>query len=155
MKTGTKLTLLTITIALGVATWFVTSWQSDQVERMIAMMDVDRNGMLQNEEASPLMRLRFSELDSDGDGSMGRSEIAAYIRVSMFNIILRKWRARGLPLYPDNVQRESLQAALDEMVEVLELPGAVMIVGRNGVERIRVTSGDFDEIGRASCRERV
>ncbi|MGK0292861.1 MAG: CubicO group peptidase (beta-lactamase class C family), partial [Porticoccaceae bacterium] len=146
MKTRTKLTLLTITIALalGVATWFATSWQSDQVDRIIAMMDVDRNGMLQTEEASPLMRLRFSELDSDGDGSMGRSEIAAYIRVSMFNIILRKWRARGLPVYPDNVQRESLQAALDEMVEVLELPGAVMLVGRNGVERIRVTSGDLD-----------
>jgi CubicO group peptidase (beta-lactamase class C family) len=62
----------------------------------------------------------------------------------IFNVILRKWRTRGLPVYPDNVQRESLQAALDEMVEVLELPGAVMLVGRNGVERIRVTSGDFD-----------
>jgi CubicO group peptidase (beta-lactamase class C family) len=144
MKTRTKLTLLTITIALGVATWFATSWQSDQVDRIIAMMDVDRNGMLQTEEASPLMRLRFSELDSDGDGSMSRSEIAAYIRVSIFNVTLRKWRTRGLPVYPDNVQRESLQAALDEMVEVLELPGAVMLVGRNGVERIRVTSGDFD-----------
>ena len=144
MKTFTKLALLIITLALGMATWFVTSWQSDQVDRIMAMMDVDRNGMLQTEEASPLMRLRFSELDSDGDGSMGRSEIAAYLRVSIFNVTLRKWRARGLPVYPDNVQRESLQVALDEMVEVLELPGAVMLVGRNGVERIRITSGDFD-----------
>ncbi|MDC1085353.1 hypothetical protein OAS97_11540, partial [Pseudomonadales bacterium] len=82
MKTFTKLALLIITLALGMATWFVTSWQSDQVDRIMAMMDVDRNGMLQTEEASPLMRLRFSELDSDGDGSMGRSEIAAYLRVS-------------------------------------------------------------------------
>ncbi|MEH6584847.1 MAG: serine hydrolase [Halioglobus sp.] len=144
MKIYTKLILLTLTIALGVTIWLVTSWQNGQVDKIIAMMDVDKNGVLQTEEASPLMRLRFSELDSDGDGSMGRSEIAAYIRFSMFNVILRKWRARGLPVYPDNVQRESLQAALDEMVEVLELPGAVMLVGRNGVERIRVTSGDFD-----------
>ena len=64
MKTFTKLALLIITLALGMATWFVTSWQSDQVDRIMAMMDVDRNGMLQTEEASPLMRLRFSELDS-------------------------------------------------------------------------------------------
>jgi CubicO group peptidase (beta-lactamase class C family) len=144
MKTHTKLTLLTLTIALGVATWLVTSWQSDQVDKIIALMDLDRNGVLQTEEVSPLIRLRFSEFDRDGDGSIGRSEIAAYIRFSMFNGILRKWRARGLPEYPDNVERASLQAALDEMVEVLELPGAVMLVGKNGVERIRVTSGEFD-----------
>ena len=111
---------------------------------MMGLMDVDRSGMLQTEEVSPLMRLRFSELDSDGDGSIGRSEMASYIRSSLFNVMLRKWRAHGLPVYPDNVQRESLQAALDEMVDVLELPGAVMLVGRNGVKGIRVRSGDFD-----------
>ncbi|MFT5928949.1 MAG: CubicO group peptidase (beta-lactamase class C family) [Parasphingorhabdus sp.] len=144
MKIYTKLTLLTIAIALGVTTWFVTSWQSDQVDKIIAMMDIDRNGVLQTEEVSPLMRLRFSELDSDGNGDIGRSELAAYIRFSMFKAIRHKWRARGLPEYPGDVERESLQAALDQMVEVLELPGAVMLVGRNGVERMRVTSGQLD-----------
>ena len=144
MKISTKLTLLIITIAIGVTTWLVTSWQSGQVDRIITMMDVDRNGVIQTEEQSPLMRLRISEFDSDGNGDLGPSEVAAYIRSSLFNVIRHKWRARGLPEYPDNVERESLQVALDEMVEVLELPGAVMLVGRNGVERIRVTSGDFD-----------
>jgi CubicO group peptidase (beta-lactamase class C family) len=144
MKTYKKVTLLTLTVALGVTTWLATSWQGKQVDHMMGLMDVDRNGMLQIEEVSPLMRLRFIELDSDGDGSIGSSEIAAYIRSSLFNVILRKWNTRGLPVYPDNVQRESLQTALDEMVEVLELPGAVMLVGRNGVERTRVMSGDFD-----------
>ncbi len=144
MKISTKLTLLIVTIALGVATWFVTSWQSGQVDRIITMMDVDRNGAIQSEELSPLMRLRISELDSDGNGDLGPSEVAAYIRSSMFNVIRHKWRARGLPEYPDNVERESLQVALDEMVEVLELPGAVMLVGKNGGEQIRVSSGDFD-----------
>jgi Ca2+-binding EF-hand superfamily protein len=132
MKTRTKLTLLTITIALGVITWLVTSWQSGQVDRIITMMDVDRNGVIQTEELSPLMRLRIGELDSDGNGDLGRSEVGAYIRSSMFNMVRHKWRARGLPEYPDNVERESLQVALDEMVEVLELPGAVMLVGNNG-----------------------
>ena len=144
MKTYKKVTLLTLTVALGVTTWLATSWQGKQVDHMMGLMDVDRNGMLQIEEVSPLMRLRFIELDSDGDGSIGSSEISAYIRSSLFNVILRKWNTRGLPVYPDNVQRESLQTALDEMVEVLELPGAVMLVGRNGVERTRVMSGDFD-----------
>ena len=144
MKTYKKVTLLTLTVALGVTTWLATSWQGKQVDHMMGLMDVDRNGMLQIEEVSPLMRLRFIELDSDGDGSIGRSEISAYIRSSLFNVILRKWNTRGLPVYPDNVQRESLQTALDEMVDVLELPGAVMLVGRNGVERTRVMSGDFD-----------
>ncbi|MEH6551041.1 MAG: serine hydrolase domain-containing protein [Pseudomonadales bacterium] len=144
MKTYTKLTLLTVTIAIGVTTWLVTSWQSDQVDRIIAMMDIDRNGVLQTEEVSPLMRLRISELDSDGNGELGRSEVAAYIRFSIFKGIRHKWRARGLPEYPADVERESLQAALDEMVEVLQLPGAVMLVGRNGVERIRISSGEFD-----------
>ena len=144
MKTYKKVTLLTLTVALGVTTWLATSWQGKQVDHMMGLMDVDRNGMLQIEEVSPLMRLRFIELDSDGDGSLGSSEISAYIRSSLFNVILRKWNTRGLPVYPDNVQRESLQAALDEMVDVLELPGAVMLVGRNGVEGIRVRSGDFD-----------
>ena len=144
MKTYKKVTLLTLTVALGVTTWLATSWQGKQVDHMMGLMDVDRNGMLQIEEVSPLMRLRFIELDSDGDGSIGSSEISAYIRSSLFNVILRKWNTRGLPVYPDNVERESLQTALDEMVEVLELPGAVMLVGRNGVERTRVMSGDFD-----------
>jgi CubicO group peptidase (beta-lactamase class C family) len=144
MKTYKKVTLLTLTVALGVTTSLATSWQGKQVDHMMGLMDVDRNGMLQIEEVSPLMRLRFIELDSDGDGSIGSSEISAYIRSSLFNVILRKWNTRGLPVYPDNVQRESLQTALDEMVEVLELPGAVMLVGRNGVERTRVMSGDFD-----------
>jgi len=144
MKTYKKVTLLTLTVALGVTTWLATSWQGKQVDHMMGLMDVDRNGMLQIEEVSPLMRLRFIELDSDGDGSIGSSEISAYIRSSLFNVILRKWNTRGRPVYPDNVQRESLQTALDEMVEVLELPGAVMLVGRNGVERTRVMSGDFD-----------
>jgi len=144
MKTYKKVTLLTLTVALGVTTWLATSWQGKQVDHMMGLMDVDRNGMLQIEEVSPLMRLRFIELDSDGDGSIGSSEISAYIRSSLFNVILRKWNTRGLPVYPDNVQRESLQTALDEMVDVLELPGAVMLVGRNGVERTRVMSGDFD-----------
>ena len=144
MKTYKKVTLLTLTVALGVTTWLATSWQGKRVDHMMGLMDVDRNGMLQIEEVSPLMRLRFIELDSDGDGSLGSSEISAYIRSSLFNVILRKWNTRGLPVYPDNVQRESLQTALDEMVEVLELPGAVMLVGRNGVEGIRVRSGDFD-----------
>jgi CubicO group peptidase (beta-lactamase class C family) len=144
MKTYKKVMLLTLTVALGVTTWLATSWQGKQVDKMMGLMDVDRNGMLQIEEVSPLMRLRFIELDSDGDGSIGRSEISAYIRSSLFNVILRKWNTRGLPVYPDNVQRESLQMALDEMVDVLELPGAVMLVGRNGVERTRVMSGDFD-----------
>ena len=144
MKTYKKVTLLTLTVALGVTTWLATSWQGKRVDHMMGLMDVDRNGMLQIEEVSPLMRLRFIELDSDGDGSLGSSEISAYIRSSLFNVILRKWNTRGLPVYPDNVQRESLQTALDEMVEVLELPGAVMLVGRNGVERTRVMSGDFD-----------
>jgi CubicO group peptidase (beta-lactamase class C family) len=144
MKTRTKLTLLTITIALGVILWFVTSWQSDQVDRILTMMDVNKDGVLQTEEASPLMRLRISELDSDGNGDIDRSEVAAYIRFSIFKGIRHKWRARGLPEYPDEAGSESLQMALDEMVEVLELPGAVMLVGRNGVERARVSSGDFD-----------
>ena len=144
MKTYKKVMLLTLTVALGVTTWLATSWQGKQVDKMMGLMDVDRSGMLQTEEVSPLMRLRFSELDSDGDGSIGRGEMASYIRSSLFNVMLRKWRARGLPVYPDNVQRESLQAALDEMVDVLELPGAVMLVGRNGVKGIRVRSGDFD-----------
>lgn len=144
MKTYKKVTLLTLTVALGVTTWLATSWQGKRVDHMMGLMDVDRNGMLQIEEVSPLMRLRFIELDSDGDGSLGSSEISAYIRSSLFNVILRKWNTRGLPVYPDNVQRESLQTALDEMVDVLELPGAVMLVGRNGVERTRVMSGDFD-----------
>ena len=144
MKTYKKVTLLTLTVALGVTIWLATSWQGKQVDHMMGLMDVDRNGMLQIEEVSPLMRLRFIELDSDGDGSIGSSEISAYIRSSLFNVILRKWRARGLPVYPNNVEKESLQAALDEMVDVLELPGAVMLVGRNGVERTRVMSGDFD-----------
>ena len=144
MKTYKKVTLLTLTVALGVTTWLATSWQGKRVDHMMGLMDVDRNGMLQIEEVSPLMRLRFIELDSDGDGSLGSSEISAYIRSSLFNVILRKWNTRGLPVYPDNVQRESLQMALDEMVDVLELPGAVMLVGRNGVERTRVMSGDFD-----------
>lgn len=144
MKTRTKLTLLTLTIALGATTWLATSWQSDQVDKIMALMDIDRNGVLQTEEASPLMRLRFSEHDSDGNGDMGHSEVAAYIRFSMLKGIRHKWRARGLPEYPDDVERQSVQAALDEMVEVLELPGAVMLVGRNGVERIRVTSGQFN-----------
>ena len=144
MKTYKKVTLLTLTVALGVTTWLATSWQGKRVDHMMGLMDVDRNGMLQIEEVSPLMRLRFIELDSDGDGSIGSSEISAYIRSSLFNVILRKWNTRGLPVYPDNVQRESLQTALDEMVDVLELPGAVMLVGRNGVEGIRVRSGDFD-----------
>ena len=33
---------------------------------MMGLIDVDRSGILQTEEAYPLMRLRFSELDSDG-----------------------------------------------------------------------------------------
>jgi CubicO group peptidase (beta-lactamase class C family) len=144
MKTSTKLTLLMITIALGVTTWLVASWQSNQIDKTIALMDLDRNGVLQIQEVFPLMRLRFSELDSDGNGGMGRSEIAAYLRFAIVEGILRKWRARGLPEYPVDVERASLQVALDEMVEVLELPGAVMLVGKNGVERIRITSGEFD-----------
>ncbi|MEH6559608.1 MAG: serine hydrolase domain-containing protein [Oceanicoccus sp.] len=144
MKIYTKLTLLTITIALGAIIWFVTSWQSDQVDRILTMMDVSKDGVLQTEETSPLMRLRISEIDSDGNGELDRSEVAMYIRSSVFNGIRHKWRARGLPEYPADVERESLQVALDEMVEVLELPGAVMLVGRNGVERVRVSSGDFD-----------
>lgn len=90
MKTYKKVTLLTLTVALGVTTWLATSWQGKRVDHMMGLMDVDRNGMLQIEEVSPLMRLRFIELDSDGDGSLGSSEISAYIRSSLFNVILRK-----------------------------------------------------------------
>jgi len=144
MKTATKLVLFTITLAFGAGIWLATSWQSDQVDRITTMMDVDKNGAIQSEELSPLMRLRISELDGDGNGDLDRSEVAAYIRSSIFNVVRRKWRARGLPEYPDNVERKSLQVALDEMVKVLELPGAVMLVGKNGYEQIQFSSGDFD-----------
>ena len=146
MKTRTKLILLTLTIALGVTTWLVTSWQSNQVDKIIALMDFDKNGVLQTEEVQPLMRLRFSELDIDGDDSLDTEEIGAYLRLSIVNGMLRKWRASGLPEYPEaaDVNMKSLQMALDQMVEVLELPGAVMLVGKNGFERFRITSGEFD-----------
>ena len=146
MATHTKRILLAIVIALGAIVWLITSWQSKQVDKIIALMDFDKNGVLQTEEVQPLMRLRFSELDIDGNDSLGPEEIAAHLRLSLVSGILRKWRASGLPEYPEaaDVNMEALQAALDEMVEVLELPGAVMLVGKNGFERFRITSGEFD-----------
>ncbi len=146
MKRRTKQTLLAITIALGITAGLISLWQSKQVDKIITLMDFDGNGVLQTEEVQPLIRLRFSEFDIDGSGGMDRDEIAAYLRLTIFSAIARKWHANGLPEYPPagDVDLDALQAALDEMVDVLELPGAVMLVGKNGVERIRITSGELD-----------
>ena len=37
MKTYTKVTLLILTVALGVTTWLATSWQSKQVDKMMGL----------------------------------------------------------------------------------------------------------------------
>jgi len=132
MKTATNLVLFTITLAFGAGIWLATSWQSDQVDRIITMMDVDKNGAFQSEELSPLMRLRISELDGDGNGGLDRSAVAAYIRSSIFNVVRRTWRARGLPACPDSVGRNSLQVALDELPVEHELLRAGMPVGDTG-----------------------
>ena len=42
MKTYKKVTLLTLTVALGVTTWLATSWQGKQVDKMMGLMDVDK-----------------------------------------------------------------------------------------------------------------
>lgn len=145
MNTRTKYASLAIAIALAAIASFADAWQSKQVDNVSALMDFDRNGVLQLEEVQPLMRMRFDELDTDANGALDRGEIARYIRQSIVDGIARKWRTKGLPEYPDAraIDRVAIQAALDEMVEVLELPGAVLLVGRNGVERLRITSGEF------------
>ncbi|MFT4670687.1 MAG: CubicO group peptidase (beta-lactamase class C family) [Pseudohongiellaceae bacterium] len=146
MKTRTKQTLLAITIVIGVAGVLISFWQGKQIDKIIALMDFDGNGMLQIEEVLPSIRLRFSVLDTDGSGDMDRKEIGSYLRHSIFSGIVRKWHTNGLPEYPPagDIDLDALQVALDEMVEVLELPGAVMLVGKNGVERNRIMSGELD-----------
>ena len=144
MRTRTKYTLMATAIIL--ISSFAAHWQSQQVDNIIEMMDFDRNGVLQLEEVQPLMRMRFDELDTDASGGLNRGEIARYVRKSIADGIARKWQTKGLPEYPDAgaIDKMAMQAALDEMVEVLELPGAVMLFGRDGVEQLRITSGEFN-----------
>ena len=145
MKSQISYVFLAIALVLIAIVGFGRLWQVKQVDRITVMMDFDLNGVLQVEEVQPLMRLRFEELDADADGALDRGEIAGYIRQSIVDGIAVKWQTKGLREYADAGATDIavIQTALDEMVEIFELPGAVMLVGRNGVERLRITSGEY------------
>lgn len=136
--------LVPVMVLAVVAGFFVG--QSKAVDGAIALFDLDRNGVLQQEEVVPFVRPRFNEFDADGDGMMDRGEIAACMRDIFAGMIVHQWRLFGRSEYPDahDMDMVTMQAALDDMVEVYDLPGAVMLVGKDGVEQFRISSGHFD-----------
>jgi CubicO group peptidase (beta-lactamase class C family) len=120
---------------------------SQQASKFIKNMDLDKSGTLEFVEVGPVLRREFGVLDLDSSGSMDQSEVASYIRellVSRFrSTITNLGKSKGVDS-SNGGQPESIAELVERMVSELELTGAVLITGRNGVERFRTQTGDIE-----------
>lgn len=121
------------------------AWQWFGLIRLATVMDYNRNGALELEEVGPSMKLRFAEIDADGDGHIRRRELLPYLFDSTRRALRVRMRTRGLPGkdMPASVSAADIDRALAQMVEVLDLPGAALIVGLAGRETYRGSAGEI------------
>lgn len=129
-----------------IAAAIVFTWQWRVLGKMTAVFDYNRSGAPEIDEVGPVARPHFGEYDRNGNGRLDRLELARYLLAGNARAIRVKWRGHGLPdaKVPAQVAPAQMDAALKQMVDVLELSGATLIVGRNGHELYRGSAGRID-----------
>lgn len=124
------------------------AWQWRALTRLAAVLDYNGNQALEVEEVGPALKVRFAEFDRDRSGGLERRELVPYLFDGIRRKVRIRMRARGLPAgsVPAVVTTADIDRALAQMVQVLELPGAALIVGTAGHETYRAQAGaiDFD-----------
>lgn len=105
-----------------------------QIRKLATTLDFNGNGTLEVEEAGAAQKPNFHKFDLNGDGSLQNRELMIYAASSLKKGWRVKRRLAGMPdlEVPASVTGADVQAALDHMVKVLELPGAVLMQGGTG-----------------------
>lgn len=132
--------LIVIVIAFMGFYWF-------KLNKISSSLDINGNGMIELVEAGALQKPIFNNYDQNQDGSLQKSELLNYVIFSILNNIKVKYRSFNLPsgYNPDTVSKHDIQSSLDTMVDVLSLPGAVLITATSGGEIMVWVSGELNE----------
>lgn len=141
----TRLALATVTL-LGLLVGAFCAWQWRALTQLAAVLDYNGNNVLEIEEVGPALKARFGEFDRDRSGGLDRRELLPYFFDGIRRKVRIRMRARGLPAgsVPVVVTTADIDRALAQMVQVLELPGAALIVGTTGHEVYRTRAGTID-----------
>jgi CubicO group peptidase (beta-lactamase class C family) len=118
---------------------------SNQAASVFQRMDLDGDKRLQRYEVGPLVRKQFYEFDADSNGVWDSGESAAYLRHVLYRNFVKRFSRIALETYPPSgeVSIVDIEAAVEEIVRKLKLPGATFIVGKDGREVFRVSVGEI------------
>ena len=107
-----------------------------QAKKMVHLMDLNNSGTLEFYEVGPLIREKFAQFDKDGDAKLSQMEVTRYVLSGLVQGLSNSIKDKGPQIVSasDVVSLKDLQAALNEMVVALELPGATFVAGKNGKE---------------------
>ena len=117
-----------------------------QAKKMVHLMDLNNSGTLEFYEVGPLIREKFAQFDKDGDTKLSQMEVTRYVLSGLVQGLSNSIKDKGPQIVSasDVVSLKDLQAALNEMVVALELPGATFVAGKNGKELVRFSNGTIN-----------
>lgn len=120
--------IITVSVLWGFATLLPSSVLAGPVDELMKRYDYNSNGKLEAEEVGPVARRNFASLDKNADQQLGKWELIAHLRAEKKKSDRIKERSpKPLSSYKGPIDQQ-LRAALADMQEKLELPGAALLV---------------------------
>jgi hypothetical protein len=90
--------------------------------------DLNVNGVIEREEAGPLLRPRFAEVDADGSGVLDAGELMREFARQAARRLMGRPSAEPWPS-GRRATKQDLQRGLQTMVEDLDVSGAALVCG--------------------------